>query len=269
MFWQIISESVIGANHKRTGKPLQDAFLSVYDRDYLYVSIADGHGSPVCFRSDEGSKLAVLAAIELVKLKGRTISRLASKKEREKALFELLNEIAKKWSKMALDNLRSKPFTYDELDSLKEEHKRSLSTNALIAYGSTLSLAIMNKDKIYGFCLGDGDVLVKCKDETVLLDTEGDVVNGEATDSICKVESLKKAVYFEYNAKLVECLIMSTDGYKKSFESDDDFKSVVDDMYEILNSEGADSIKSNLADWLDETSIKGSGDDITACFLYK
>ncbi len=267
MLWNIISESVIGANHKRNGLPLQDAIMSMKDRDFLYVAVADGHGSKLCFRSDVGASLATLSAIDVVKHQARNIASISSTKDRERALRNVLQAINAHWSREVMKDLKAKPFQSEELEKLSSEHKKRLSTNALLAYGSTINVAILNRKNIFGFCLGDGDALFKLKDDLKLLEDVKSSV-GDATDSICQAESIMNARYFEFDSKNVECFIISTDGYKNSFESSEDFKQVVEDMYNILKDNGAESIKENLAEWLDETSIKGSGDDITACFLY-
>lgn len=267
MPWNIISESVIGADHKRKKMPLQDAVMSMVDRDYMYASIADGHGSGLSFRSDVGAGLAVFSAIDIIKHQARNIAEIRGTYERELALRNVLQAISAHWARLVMKNLKAKPFQPEELDILSPAQKTRLASSALYAYGSTLSLLVLNRRKVFGFCLGDGDCLFKGKDGIHCL-SEGGEVKGEATESICQVESIPKARYFEYDAGDLDCILLSTDGYKKSFESEDDFKQVIEDMDEILRKEGASKIKEHLAAWLDETSIKGSGDDISACFLY-
>ncbi len=267
MGWHIISESVIGASHKRQGLPLQDAIMSMRDKDFLYVALADGHGSKLCFRSDIGASLATLCAIEIVKHQARSVAKLQNIKDRELALRNILQAISADWARQVMRDLRSNPFQTEELDNLTSEYQKKLSTNALVAYGSTLSLLVLNRKNIFGFCLGDGDALFKLKDGIELVEDKR-MANADSTDSLCQSKSLINARYFDYDTKLVDCLILSTDGYKNSFDSSEDFKKVIDDMHTILKEHGAETIRKSLYNWLDETSIKGSGDDITACFLY-
>ncbi|MDO4772764.1 MAG: protein phosphatase 2C domain-containing protein [Bacillota bacterium] len=267
MPWNIISESVLGASHKRKGMPLQDAVMSMLDRDFLYVAIADGHGSNLCFRSDVGASLAVLSAIEIIQHQARNIAEIKSREGRELSLRNVLQAISAHWARLAMKHLRSNPFQATEIDSLTQRQQKFLSTNALLAYGSTLSLAVLNRKNVFGFCLGDGDALFKLKNKVELLDSDREAV-GDATHSICQIESITKARFFEYDSKLLDCFMIATDGYKNSFESAEDFKQVIEDMHRIWKSSGASTIKKNFAEWLDETSIKGSGDDISACFLY-
>ncbi len=267
MQWKTISEAVIGADHKRKNLPLQDSLMTMVDKDFLYIAIADGHGSPLCFRSEKGSNLAVLSVMDLIQHQSRKIVLLKNKKEREMACRNVLQAVSAHWSRQAMKNLKDMPFQAEELDKLKTEHKKRLSTNALLAYGSTISFAVINRNLIFGLCLGDSDVLFKLKDKVDLLDQDSSQA-GESTDSLCMNESLQSARYFEYNTNEVECFMLSTDGYRKSFETDSDFIAVIDDIYDFINENGAEELKSNMKSWLEETSLKGSGDDISCCFLY-
>src|SRR5205823_1610530 len=58
-------------------------------------------------------------------------------------------------------------------------------------------------------------------------------------------------------------ILASTDGYSNSFVTDDDFLMIGTDYLQIIRSEGMDAAERELARFLDETSAKGSGDDVT------
>jgi serine/threonine protein phosphatase PrpC len=65
--WRIIGETVPGASHLRAGIPNQDSILQMRESDRtlpLVVAIADGHGSPKCFRSDKGSRFVVKKSLK-------------------------------------------------------------------------------------------------------------------------------------------------------------------------------------------------------------
>ncbi len=67
--WRVISETVPGASHIRAGIPNQDSILVVRESSRglpIVLSVADGHGSPKCFRSDFGSQFAVKKAAQIV-----------------------------------------------------------------------------------------------------------------------------------------------------------------------------------------------------------
>src|SRR5260370_30202870 len=65
--WRSICESVKGASHARSGRPNQDAiswFPTSGDSLPLILAVSDGHGGTKYFRSDEGARFAVAAAID-------------------------------------------------------------------------------------------------------------------------------------------------------------------------------------------------------------
>ena len=66
----------------------------------------------------------------------------------------------------------------------------------------------------------------------------------------------------------IKLLLISTDGYSKSFIKDSDFLKVDPDYLELIENEGISTVQDNLKKWLDETSKLGSGDDITLGIVY-
>ena len=71
-----------GSEHIKTGRPCQDFTRAMTNHlsTYAYALVADGHGGEKYFRSAEGSRIAVLSAVE----------------EMYKVLKELLFHIKKK-----------------------------------------------------------------------------------------------------------------------------------------------------------------------------
>lgn len=64
----ICGESVKGATHERNGLPLQDSKRIEEVSDHITIlSVADGHGSDKCPRSDRGSLMAVNAFCDVMK----------------------------------------------------------------------------------------------------------------------------------------------------------------------------------------------------------
>ncbi len=267
MPWNCVGTSVLGANHKRKNIPMQDAYMSMIDGDRLYVSVADGHGSQVCFRSDVGSTLAVTSTIEVVRHHSKQICAMTDTEERKIATKNLSQAIVAYWSKKVLEHLRGTPFNEAELSKLDEPHMKQLSKNALLAYGTTLMLVVCRKNIVFGFSIGDGDVLAEKDSESRFL-TEFNKTQGEATYSLCTPNVSTHVKYFETDSSETDCLLVSTDGYRNSFASLEDFKKVVTDMKSFITEEGQISLSKKLDGWLEETSEQGSGDDITACFLY-
>lgn len=265
---RVIGAAVRGARHEKLGEPLQDAFMSMVDRDKLYVSIADGHGSKLHFRSHIGSSLAVIASSEILKHHAEQIARQESYDDRRRSAVNVITAIIAHWSKLCLKELRSQPFSTEELSKLGKEEKEKLAKNALLAYGSTLTSLVAWKNLVYGFSIGDGDVLGLRRGEVFSL-IEADSLVGDETYSLTGTEVYKYLKYFEADKSEIKHYLMATDGYRKSFETEEDFFSVLRDMKKYLDEEGESLLERELENWLKETTRGGSGDDITCCLLFE
>lgn len=264
---RVIGASVQGARHEKLSEPLQDAFMSMVDRDKLYVSIADGHGSKLHFRSHIGSSLAVIAGSEILQHHADQIAKQGSLEERRQGAVNVITAIIAHWSKLCLKELRAQPFRTDELVKLGQEDKEKLSKNALLAYGTTLTCFVNKRNLVYGFSIGDGDVLA-LKGAEVLSLTEDDRLLGDETYSLTSPDVYKNLKYFEADRLEMSPYLLATDGYRKSFATKIDFFSVLKDMKKYLDNEGEKLLETKLEGWLQETTKGGSGDDITCCLLF-
>src|SRR5436305_13472733 len=69
--WRVGGASVRGASHVRASLPNQDSFACWAEAGTspagAVVAVSDGHGSTRHFRSETGSKLAVEAALEIIR----------------------------------------------------------------------------------------------------------------------------------------------------------------------------------------------------------
>lgn len=264
---RVIGATVKGARHEKLGEPLQDAFLSMVDRDKLYVSIADGHGSKLHFRSHIGSSLAVIASAEILKHHAEQIAKQESYEERRQGAINVITAIIAHWSTLCLKELRREPFSTEELSKLGREDKEKLSKNALLAYGSTLTSLIAWKNLVYGFSIGDGDVLgLKNGEVLSLIDSDGLVA--DETYSLTSPEVYKNLKYFEVDKQEMSHYLMATDGYRKSFETEEGFFRVLKDMKKYLDEGEGELLEREIGTWLKETTRGGSGDDITCCLLF-
>ena len=66
--WRIIGETQQGASHVFLGTPNQDDIDWDKEDDpfpWAVIAVADGHGSPKCFRSKRGASLAVDIAVKV------------------------------------------------------------------------------------------------------------------------------------------------------------------------------------------------------------
>ena len=62
--------------------------------------------------------------------------------------------------------------------------------------------------------------------------------------------------------------ILSTDGFANSYTSDKEYQKTCKDYLQMLQEHGADTVQTNLKNWLTETSELGCGDDITVVMVY-
>ena len=283
--WHCIGCSVRGASHFRNELPNQDA-IAWYPNDPemgsgtpLILAIADGHGSPKSFRSDVGSKLAVETAIRLMHeffIEGKpridvsdlkTVNDVAHNLFPQRLVYEWSISVQQHWQKHPLTENDS---GCDRLIQKEGEAVRSaIEQDPKVAYGTTLLTVLITESFILYVQLGDGDI--------VCIDAQGAVTRplshdpklmGNETTSLCMV-----APWQEFRITLEQyppgkpetmpaLILVSTDGYANSFPSEAEFLKIAPDYLQMTR-EGLHNVASQLPKFLEETSLHGSGDDIT------
>ena len=279
--WRIIGETVPGASHIRAGIPNQDAILQMRESGRsvpLILSIADGHGSPKCFRSDRGSRFVVKKAAQIVGeyLDARRGNFDVAEIE-SKGKDYLSKELVKKWKKTVEYHLKNNPFTEEELKTLEEksgaQSRKLIEENPLLAYGTTSLTAAVEENFILYLQLGDGDILnvSEAGEVTRPLPEDARLFANETT-SMCSPNAEKD---FRFSVQKISrentpaLVMLSTDGYINSFSEEAGFLKAGSDFLEMLGSEGFDFISENLKTWLEETTQTGSGDDTTVGIVYR
>ncbi|OQB45839.1 MAG: hypothetical protein BWY02_02419 [bacterium ADurb.Bin157] len=258
----LLGTSVQGSSHKRLNKPNQDAIA--WQQNFpgklpVIIAVADGHGSSKSFRSHKGSDFAVKVAINTLNdflVNIRTLSSVSSIKRL--AEEKLSREVVDRWFKIVQYDLSKNPLTDSETDLL--------SGNAAVAYGSTLLSVLVTDTFILFLQLGDGDILIVSEDDNVsrAIPKDPRLIANETT-SLCRPESWRdiNLAFLPVN-DFPKMIMLSTDGYSNSFNDDQDFFKVALDLRKILEEKSFDFLSSNMDLWLNETSEKGSGDDVTA-----
>lgn len=257
MNWHIIGDSVRGASHKRNGKPNQDAWAYRQSETCTVLAVADGHGSSKYIHSDIGAQLAVDVALELFDHFAAQHSESGSTKRHIKQAIDYLpSQLVQAW--------RSAVDTADDGQTENPNERYSL-------YGTTLLAVLLSADYALYLQIGDGDLLVLTDDGQLQrpLPKSLNLIANE-TYSLCQ----DKAIYhidtalqfFDHNPVPV-LIFLATDGYANSFSNETDLQQAVQDFQQQIATHGADKIQTCLADWLDETSEQGSGDDVTVAML--
>jgi serine/threonine protein phosphatase PrpC len=280
--WRVIGETVPGASHIRSGTPNQDAILYVRESGRalpILLSVADGHGSPKCFRSDKGSRFAVRKAAQII---GEFL-------EERRGNFDLTEiettgedylprEIVKKWKKTVEYHLKQNPFTEEELKKLEEKSgansRKLIEENPLLAYGTTLLAAALEENFVLYVQLGDGDILNVSKSGEVTKPLpEDERLLANETTSLCLKDADKD---FRFSVQKISAeespaiILLSTDGYLNSFSDESGFFQAGTDILQMLAEEkGFESVNENLKGWLEEATQMGSGDDCTVGIIYR
>ncbi len=272
--WQVIGASVRGAAHIRAGQPKQDAITWLPESGTklpLAIAVADGHGSAKCFRSDAGAQLAVTVAAHTVQEYCGQNSANVPLSELQRVAEELLpRELTRRWHVAVQNDLLTSPFSSEEFARLELQEgasaRRSVEANPLVAYGSTLLTVLIAQPFILYLQLGDGDILTVTTAGEVSRPLPNDErLFANETTSLCVPQAWRDMrVGFRVLTEAPPALILlATDGYANSFRTNAGFLQVGSDLLEILKTEGAAVVREQLATWLTDTSMRGSGDDIT------
>ena len=267
--WRVISESVIGASHKRSNKPNQDFVDFIPDKGKglpLILAVSDGHGSSML--SDKGSQFAVTVALESINTFVQYIEKeniTTVKEVKNLAEGQLARDIVRKWKAAVDKDLQEHPLPIDPSNT--EQGK-----NPYIHYGATLLIVVITEKYIIYLQLGDGDIITVSKDglATRPIDRDERLIGNETT-SLCMSNAWSEMrIKFETISDSLPIMILtSTDGYSNSFINEEAFKKAATDILELIRSGSLSKVKKHLPHWLSKASEIGSGDDITVGIIYR
>ncbi len=280
--WRIIGETVPGASHLRAGIPNQDSILQMRESDRtlpLVVAIADGHGSPKCFRSDKGSRFVVKKCAQIVsEFLDQRRGKFDLAEIESKGSEYLPQEIVKEWRRAVETHLKNNPFTEDEFKTLEEKSgaksRKLIEENPLLAYGTTSLTIAMEENFVLYLQLGDGDILnVSANGEVTKPLPEDARLLANETTSMCLPKAEKDFRFFTQKISAEQSpamILLSTDGYLNSFSSEAGFFQAGTDFLAMLGSEnGFEGVSENLKGWLEEATQMGSGDDSTVAIIFR
>jgi serine/threonine protein phosphatase PrpC len=276
--WVTYGASVRGASHIRSGQPNQDSIRwSTPERGGLSVLVvADGHGSAKAFRSDRGSRLAVSTAVEqMLAFPGSEESLLNLSAIKRMAKETLPKGLVRRWTEAVEVDLLSDGLSATELQALADRGAMApqvIKSNHLIPYGSTIMIAGLTGAFAVYLQLGDGDIIcVSDEGESTRPLQKDERLFANETTSLCAPEAWKDfRVHFQvFSERLPAVIMLSTDGYSNSYEDDHGFLRVGTDILSAIRSDGWDTVKTSLPDWLSQTSAMGSGDDITVGLIVR
>jgi hypothetical protein len=265
--WLALTASQRGAAHQAMGLPNQDAVAAHPIRpDALVAAVADGHGHRRHFRSARGSWLAVAVACEAA---GELTARLdefeAARQIESEALHKLVPTIAGRWRDAVREDVAADPFT------AQEEAARGGRDDALIAYGSTLLLAIAGRRWLVLVQIGDGDIVGIQPGGRALLPVPRDPsLDGRQTTSLCgpRAEDEFRAAVVDASTTPLLGVLLATDGYGNAQVADPWADAVSADLAELINDRPPEWLAGQLPLWASRcASADGSADDTTIALL--
>jgi hypothetical protein len=265
--WLALTASQLGAAHQATGLPNQDAVAARQVRaDVLVVAVADGHGHRRHFRSARGSQLAVTVACEAAQeLAARLDGFQTAAPIESEALGMLVPTITGEWRDAVREDVAAHPFTS------REEASRGGGDDPLIAYGSTLLLAIAGRRWLVLVQIGDGDIMGIQPDGRPLLPVPRDPsLDGQQTTSLCGpgAEDEFRAAVVDTSTTPLLGVILATDGYGNAQVADPWADAVSADLAELINDRPPEWLAGQLPLWASRcASADGSADDTTIALL--
>lgn len=279
--WRVLGSTARGTAHVRAGLPNQDALRSwTFDSgpgSRAILAVADGHGSTKCFRSDVGARLAVETAID-------TTQGFLNRQEDNSHLSlvrytveeRLPRELVHRWTRAVEADMAEDPLRLEEFETLEQisgdSARQTVEGHPLLAYGSTLLLAVATSAFVAYLQLGDGDILTVSDDGAVErpLPLDPRLFANETTSLSFSNAWQEFRVHFQALSGSAPALILlSTDGYANSFRDDTGFLQVGSDIHRMLRLHGETRVGAGMESWLTKASEAGSGDDITLGIVYR
>jgi serine/threonine protein kinase/pSer/pThr/pTyr-binding forkhead associated (FHA) protein len=265
--WLALTASQLGAAHAAAGQPNQDAVvIQQIVPDVLIAAVADGHDDHRHFRSGRGSQLAVSVACKAAReLAARLDEFTAAKQIETEVLRTLVPEITGRWRDAVCYDVAAEPFTSEE-EALRDE-----GDNALIAYRSTLLLAIARGKWLLLAQVGDGDIVGIRPDGQPLLPVPGDpALNGQQTTSLCgaRAEEDFRAAVVDVATTTLLGVLLATHGYGNAQVDDPWADAVSADLAGLIGDRSPEWLAGQLPLWAARcASADGSADDTTIALL--
>ncbi len=265
--WRILTATERGAAHHAVGLPNQDAVEACeIDGRGVAVAVADGHGHSRHFRSARGARLAVTAACQAVREQTSWLGGLTAAGQIETGISQVLvPAIVDRWRAAVRADIAGQPLTP------AEEALAWPGDDLVIAYGTTLLLAVVWGTWLLLAQIGDGDILGIHPNGSALLPVPGDpLLDGHYTTSLCSPwagESFRAAVVDLSRTDLCG-VMLATDGFGNAQAADGWEDAASADLAVLISGHGPEWLAGQLPVWAERcASADGSADDTTIALL--
>jgi len=265
--WVTLTASERGAAHQTSGLPNQDAVQARPAGPHAVVAaVADGHGHRRHFRSATGAALAVTVACQAAaELAARLDAFEAAEQLESEALGTLVPTITGRWRAAVAGDLAAQPFTD------QEQAIRARGDDPLIAYGSTLLLAVAGRRWLVLVQIGDGDIVAIQPGGRALLPVPSDPsLDGLQTTSLCapRAEEDFRVAVVGLSSTALLGVLLATDGYGNAQAADPWADAVSTDLAGLIGGQPPEWLAAQLPMWASRcASADGSADDTTIALL--
>ncbi len=259
--WTVLSASRIGSVHLRDELPLQDAVLTWTDGRQAVAAVADGHGHKAHFRSDIGSALAAVSAVEEMR---RVVGDLGDPEVAGDLVTSAATAIVDSWITKVRHHIEANPF------DLGDEREAAATNDPLRPYGTTLLAAAVSGDLLVVLQIGDGDaVLVTDQGEAMRAVADDPDLDGMHTSSLCEPEPLRalRTAVIDTRVEDVALAFLCTDGFGTSrVDAGGWWRQTGEQLVDFGRTRGLDWIREQLPSWLEEPAQIG-GDDTSMVII--
>jgi hypothetical protein len=265
--WAVLVSSTRGAAHEAVGTPNQDAWAwrRLPSVTGVVVALADGHGHPRHFRAERGSRLAVETACRCVDRLGPELTASDGVALERSAREMLVPALVAGWRHAVAEDLAGAPLT-----DLEEAVRAATDDDPVLAYGSTLLVAVLAEEFAVAVQIGDGDVVALAADGGARLAVPGDAsLDGQYTTSLCQPAAAGSFRVGAIGSDAV-AVLLATDGFANAQVAEPWVPAVGRDIVAMLESHGTAWIAGQLPAWTARcASSDGSGDDTTVALVVR
>ncbi|MCR5456947.1 MAG: protein phosphatase 2C domain-containing protein [Clostridiales bacterium] len=261
----VFNKSAMGYLHKESKTPCQDYSASYKDSERTIITCCDGHGGKIHIRSHVGSHMASNAIINV--FRSLSYSELKSNNEEEIIKKIKLNLLCD-WNRQVEEQIGRKPISKSECRELTINKIDALKDNPSRAFGTTMTGAMVMRNKLVVVGIGDTEVIGVRKGKRIrFLEDENDPA-ANVTYSMCQEEAFKYLRVKILDWRDYDGVFLCTDGLSGPYQSYENFdKSFIKPV--ILKTLKTDSL-SHVSDYVDEVANKiGIGDDVSLSFILK
>ena len=261
--YYVFNKTSIGYAHLNKNKPCQDFSASYKDNERIIITCCDGHGGAQYVRSQVGSRLASDAVISVFK----SIDKSFFKKSKGDSLQDKIKLLVLcEYNKLIEEEIAHKPIRKKELEGLKEEQIDALRFNPAKAYGTTLSGAMIYRNKLIVVSIGDTEALGVRRGNLIKIFDNSNDPAGNVTYSMCQEDAYKYLRVAILDAKDLDAVFLCTDGMSSPYQTYDNFTSsfLKPTMKNLIVKKNTYEVEKKV---ISLASKLGVGDDVSLSFI--